>query len=469
MSYTYTDETIAKFAGAKDSYPDFDFQGAIDALTGAITYNTVSFADISKMSDEGFKGLHAHFEKCFPHVHTHMTKEVVNEWSLLFHMEGSDKSLKPMLMMSHLDTVPVVPGTEKDWKFDPWSGTVHEGLIWGLGATDTKCQVVAELAAMEYLLSKGFKPKRGIYFCFGHDEETMNPYGSKAIADLLESRGVELEFVVDEGGGFVDANKYGANGLTIAQVSVFEKGYADIAITAKSKGGHSSLPGKSTSLGKVCAGVAAIEADQFKPTLWGPVGQFFKDIKEHITDPEVKSLVDNIDNDPEAFVNYLYANDKLAPLVHTTTAPTMLEGSSIAPNVLTQDVTATINFRLAPNDSTEDVLDHCKKAVEGIDVECTLVRGMEPSKVSGYDTYGFKKVADMVSKFYPEALTVPFIVTGGTDCQYFDKICGTCMRFRPVYECHIESNAHRTDEKCSIDAFIHCAKAFVWLIENVQS
>lgn len=468
MPYTYKDAVIAKLAGAKDSYPGLDAEGYIKALQGAITYDTTSYADVSKMKGEEFKGLHKHFEKSFPLVHQHMTKEVVNDWSLLFFWKGSDPTLKPMLMMSHIDTVPVIPGTEGDWTYGCRSGEFAEGMIWGRGACDTKSQVVAELAACEYLLSKGFSPKRGLYLCFGHDEETMNPYGSKAIADLLASRGVELEFVVDEGGGFIDAEKYGAPGAMIAQVSVFEKGYADISVTATSKGGHSSKPGKHTSLGKVCAAVAAIEKAQFAPALWPPVAKFFKDIAKYITEEPLKSLVAGINQNPQALADYLYENDDLAPLVHTTTAPTMLEGGSPAPNVLTQTVTATINFRTAPSDSTADVLAHCIKAVNDPDVTCKLVRGMEPSKISGYTTYGFKAVEKMVAKFYPSAATVPFIVTGGTDCQYFDGICGTCMRFRPIYDCHIKSNAHTTDEKCSADAFVHCIKAFVWLIENVQ-
>jgi carboxypeptidase PM20D1 len=39
-----------------------------------------------------------------------------------------------------------------------------------------------------------------VYLAFGHDEEVGGSFGAAAIASLLQSRGVQLEFVLDEGG-----------------------------------------------------------------------------------------------------------------------------------------------------------------------------------------------------------------------------------------------------------------------------
>lgn len=45
-----------------------------------------------------------------------------------------------------------------------------------------------------------FAPDRTVYLAYGHDEEVGGAFGATAIARLLESRGVQLEFVLDEGG-----------------------------------------------------------------------------------------------------------------------------------------------------------------------------------------------------------------------------------------------------------------------------
>lgn len=44
------------------------------------------------------------------------------------------------------------------------------------------------------------RPERSLYLAFGHDEEVGGDRGAGAIARLLESRGVTLDFILDEGG-----------------------------------------------------------------------------------------------------------------------------------------------------------------------------------------------------------------------------------------------------------------------------
>ena len=44
------------------------------------------------------------------------------------------------------------------------------------------------------------EPERTLYLAFGHDEEVGGDLGAGAMAALLASRGVTLDFIVDEGG-----------------------------------------------------------------------------------------------------------------------------------------------------------------------------------------------------------------------------------------------------------------------------
>ena len=64
---------------------------------------------------------------------------------------------------------------------------------------DDKVSVLGILEAVEMLLNEGFKPGRTLYLVFGHDEEVGGKRGSMEIVQLLRSRGVELEYVLDEG------------------------------------------------------------------------------------------------------------------------------------------------------------------------------------------------------------------------------------------------------------------------------
>jgi len=51
--------------------------------------------------------------------------------SYLITWRGSNPALKPSLFISHVDVVPVSPGTEQDWTHPPFGGAVADGFIWG--------------------------------------------------------------------------------------------------------------------------------------------------------------------------------------------------------------------------------------------------------------------------------------------------------------------------------------------------
>ncbi|MCL5745667.1 MAG: M20/M25/M40 family metallo-hydrolase, partial [Acidobacteria bacterium] len=48
---------------------------------------------------------------------------------------GRDRSKKPLLLLNHLDVVPV---DRKAWKLDPFAAIIRAGQIWGRGTLDMK-------------------------------------------------------------------------------------------------------------------------------------------------------------------------------------------------------------------------------------------------------------------------------------------------------------------------------------------
>ena len=103
------------------------------------------------------------------------------------------------------------------------------------------------LEAVEYLLTSGFEPSRTVYLAFGQDEEIGGNDGAAKIAGLLQSRGVELEYVLDEGlnifNGIIDDIS-----APVALIGIAEKGYLSLQLTAASPGGHSSAPPTHTAI-----------------------------------------------------------------------------------------------------------------------------------------------------------------------------------------------------------------------------
>ena len=174
--------------------------GAAERLAGSLRFPTISAEDPSAFDGEAFDALHDYLKASFPRVHAELDREIVQSHSLLYTWRGSDASLKPILLIGHLDVVPVEPGTEDKWQEAPFGGRIVDGFIWGRGAIDNKSTVVGALEAVELLLREGFRPSRTVYLAFGHDEEVGGTSGARGIAALLSNRRVELEMVLDEGG-----------------------------------------------------------------------------------------------------------------------------------------------------------------------------------------------------------------------------------------------------------------------------
>ena len=104
----------------------------------------------------------------------------------------------------------------------------------------------------------GFRPKRTIYFAFGHDEETAGTAGAKSIAALLASRGIRLDFVIDEGLLITEGIMKGLD-KPAALIGVAEKGYATLVLNAQATPGHSSMPPRDTAIGMMSAALARLE------------------------------------------------------------------------------------------------------------------------------------------------------------------------------------------------------------------
>src|SRR6185295_7453371 len=126
-------------------------------------FQTVSYGDGIKEQEKGkaLDDMHAWMEATYPYFHEAAGPEVFDK-SLLFTWIGKNPNLPPVMLMAHLDVVPVVPGTEKDWTHAPFSGDIAEGFVWGRGTLDDKGSTIAALEAVRALREAGIAPGRDL-------------------------------------------------------------------------------------------------------------------------------------------------------------------------------------------------------------------------------------------------------------------------------------------------------------------
>src|SRR5436190_22943 len=225
---------------------------ALARFSRAIQFRTVSFGENSPTTEHD--AFVAWLATAYPRVHASLQREVVNGHSLLFTWRGSDPSLAPLLLLGHYDVVPV----EGKWQQPPFSGAVNGGFVWGRGTLDDKVTVISILEATESLLAENFRPRRTLLFAFGHDEELGGLQGAANTAKLLQSRGVKLDAVIDEGGLIIRRTL----GLTqpLAVISIAEKGSANVELRVNGHGGHSSMPPARTPVGLVAEAVDRVQS-----------------------------------------------------------------------------------------------------------------------------------------------------------------------------------------------------------------
>ena len=107
--------------------------GFEERLTRALQFRTIANGTDGSGKSSPFDELHEFLRTSFPRVHARIDREVHGGRSLLYRWKGSDPAQEPILLMSHVDVVPIEPGTETSWTHPPFSGDRAGGFIWGRG------------------------------------------------------------------------------------------------------------------------------------------------------------------------------------------------------------------------------------------------------------------------------------------------------------------------------------------------
>lgn len=393
-----------------------------EKLSRMVAYETVSVQGEDQR--DKFLGFHQLLKELFPLVHEKMEKTEI-DGNLLFFWKGKS-SEKPLVLMSHQDVVPA----EGEWIHLPFSGDIADGKVWGRGASDTKCSVMAFFQACEELLKDGYMPPQDVYLSSSCTEEYAGP-GCQKLVDELKRRGVKPFLVCDEGGGIITDPVGGING-NFAMMGVFEKGKADVKFTARSSGGHASAPPADTPIARL----AAFETEMEKHS---PFKKQFE--------PEVKAMFEYLAPYAGFGLRLLFSNfwlfsgllktvmpkisSQAGAMLKTTIAFTMQSGSD-ACNVLPQEASVWANMRFIPHQGMDESLAIVKKAAEKHGIETEVLSAGDYTEPVDINGEAWKTAVRTVEQTFPSLPVSPYVMTGATDAKFYQEICDSCIRFAPV-------------------------------------
>jgi carboxypeptidase PM20D1 len=455
------------------NFPTVDGHSVAERLGLAVQHKTVSYDDPEKIDGSAFLGLHRLFRTLYPLVHTNLKLETVNEYSLLYTWEGSDPDLQPIMLISHLDVVPV-DEEDESWEHPPFSGEIADGYVWGRGTLDIKCGVVGILEGVEYLLKQEFKPERTVYLGFGHDEEVGGQNGAVAIAALLEARGVKLGSLLDEGGSVFD-DLLPDVAVPVGLIGISEKGYLSLRLTVAEDGGHSSMPAQQTAIGILSMAIARLEALPMPAHL--EVVEFLMSYLGSALPFSLRMKFANTWLYGGHLKKKLSKSKLLNASIRTTTAPTIIK-AGVKDNVLPARAEAVVNFRLLPGDDLRSVYELVLERIADERVKVTPFdgdtlegpSGWDPSPVADVDSPYFVWLSRLVREAFPETLAAPFLVLGGTDARHYASVTDNAFRFMPIQieKAELES-VHAVNERLSIENCARMVGFFIAYIEEMAT
>ena len=346
---------------------------------------------------------------------------------------------KPIVLLSHIDVVPVEP---EHWKIDPFSGAVVENVIWGRGALDMKSMGIMELMALVLAKRHRIPLDRDVVLVAVADEEEGGIHG---IHHLMEKHPdiLKSDYVFNEGAyGFCE---FMGREAKIVGIAPSEKSPCWLKFRATGMPGHASVPHSKNALVKLVKALARVEAAERKVTLTPAVEAMLRTLAQKGFLPE------DLDPRDENVLAMLTSVDAhLSAITHDTCSLTSVHaGQKI--NVIPAGAEATVDCRLLPTTNPEEFVAEIRRIVDDPDVEVEVVY-QHDSGMSSMDTPVVSIAAQVVrERLGEDAFLLPMLSPGFTDSHAYRAAGGQAYGFTPALLTREElSTIHGHNERISV-------------------
>jgi acetylornithine deacetylase/succinyl-diaminopimelate desuccinylase-like protein len=365
--------------------------------------------------------------------------------NVIARLPGADSSRGALLIHGHLDVVPAEPA---DWSVHPFSGAIEDGFVWGRGAVDMKDMVGMMIVVARHLRRSGIVPPRDLVFAFVADEEHGGTYGAQWLVgnrpDLFEG----VTEAIGEVGGFsltVPRRDGGERRLYLIETA--EKGLSWMRLTARGPAGHGSMAHDRNAVTAVAEAVARLGRHRFPLVVTDTVAEFLAAVSE-----ETGLSFDTESDDLEGTIEKLGPMARmLNAVLHDTANPTMLK-AGYKVNVIPAIAEAVVDCRILPG----------RKAAFEAEVDELLGPDVTREWIKDFASYQTAFEGDLVDAMNaavlsldPDARTVPYMLSGGTDAKAFARLGIRCFGFSPLRlppDLDFAALFHGVDERVPIDS-----------------
>jgi acetylornithine deacetylase/succinyl-diaminopimelate desuccinylase-like protein len=369
---------------------------------------------------------------------------------------------KPILLLAHIDVVAAYPA---DWSLDPFKLTEKDGYFYGRGTGDDKYMAASFVANLIRYKQEGYRPDRDIILALETDEETLDK-DALGIQWLLKNHRnlIDAEFALNEGGGVGLKN-----GKPIRNsVQTAEKVTYSYKLEVTNKGGHSSLPTTDNAIYHLAEGLARLAKFSFPVQLNETTRVSFEKAAEterEQTAADIRSVLSGR-TDPAA-VARLSANPAYNAQLRTTCVATMLEGGH-AYNALPQLARATVNCRIMPGASADEVTATLKRVLADEQISLTPIGEPVLSAPSPLNKEIMGAIETTSAEFWPGAPVVPIMSSGATDGSYLRNAGIPTYGNSGLAGDVDDVRAHGRDERVAVKSFFDGGQYLYRLVKRLS-
>jgi acetylornithine deacetylase/succinyl-diaminopimelate desuccinylase-like protein len=369
--------------------------------------------------------------------------------NLVAHLRGTDASLKPLLLLAHID---VVEADRDDWERDPFKLIEENGFFYARGSSDDKAMAAVFTDSMVRFKKQGYKPKRGIKLALTCGEESPNVFNG--VKYLIEKHRdlIDAAFALNEGGGGRYDQETGV--YRFVAVLAAEKLYQDFTLTTVNPGGHSSRPVPENAIYQLGHALAKIEKHSFPIEFNDTTRGYFAKFGAIEGGQKGADMIAAAKTQDTAAIERLRKDPSINAILHTNCVATQLAGGH-APNALPQRATANVNCRIFPGHHPEKIRDELARVIGDPGVKVEL---QSPPETPGAPPPLSKDVMgpiEALSKdMFPGVAVIPTMAAGATDCRFFTPAGIPCYGVSGMLSDGATSNAHGLNERIRVQTLL---------------
>jgi acetylornithine deacetylase/succinyl-diaminopimelate desuccinylase-like protein len=364
--------------------------------------------------------------------------------NVVLRVPGEDRTLPGLLVHGHTDVVPV---EHDQWSIDPFGGIVRDGYLWGRGATDMKDAVAMMLASLLRWSEEGTQPRRDTVFAFVADEEDCGNFGAQWLVrehpELFAGLGGGIG---ESGGSLVRVTDRDGVLHRFYPVAAAERGIMHLAVTAQGTSGHGGQRRPDNSVARLVHALARVADHRWPLHVPKTLAAFFE-----VVGPElgIEPHLDTLEGYDLTLGEIGDLADFVESAVRCSSNPTVLRAGEKV-NVLPGTAYAEIDVRTLPGTEV-DTLREIDRLL-GDRIERRFIEN-RPAVEAPVDSPWFRAMRACIERSDPDAVVVPFPLSGGTDAKAFTSLGIQCYGFTPMTpdpEGRTGSGMHGVDERVPV-------------------